>query len=475
MTELLKPDLCVIGAGAGGLSVAAAAAAFGVPVVLIEHGKMGGDCLNYGCVPSKALIAAAKRVADLTSLDAFGVGVGEARIDFAKVRAHLQGVIAALAPNDSVERFTGLGVRVIAGTARFTDSDTVTVSTDTTIKAGSYVIATGSSPANPLISGLADGDYLTNETIFDLGECPAHLVIIGGGAVGIEMAQAFRRLGAQVTVIEMRRALGNEDFECVDIVLAQLAREGIVIHAGAAVRSVERVGAGVKVMFETETGMTSVEGSHLLVAVGRRPNVDGLDLAAAGVKYNAGGITVDRQLRTSNKRIYAIGDVTGGSHFTHVASYHAGIVVRNALFRLRSKVDTSALPRVLFTDPELAHVGLTDGEALKLGHKIRVLRSPYFENDRAQIERRTRGHIKVVTDRRGNVLGATIVGDNAGEMISTWTLSMAQRINIRHMAQLVMPYPTLSEIGKKAAVGFFTPSLTTSWVRRIIDLLRRRG
>ncbi len=475
MAELIKPDLCVIGAGAGGLSVAAAAAAFGVPVVLVEHGKMGGDCLNYGCIPSKSLIAASRRLADLKSLAAFGVSVRDPSIDFAKARAHMHGVMTALAPNDSVERFTGLGVRVIAGTARFTDPETISVGGDLTIKAGSYVIATGSSPTNPLIHGLETTDYLTNETIFDLPECPRHLLIIGGGPVGIELAQAFRRFGAEVTVIEMRRPLGTEDAECAEIVLAQLAHEGIAIHAGAAVRNVERQGDSVKVAFDTEAGTTTVDGSHLLVAVGRWPNIDGLDLGAAGIKYNASGITVDRRLRTSNKKVYAVGDVTGGPRFTHVASHHAGVVIRNALFRLRSKVEQNAIPHVIFTDPEIAHVGLTDAEALKQRYKIRVLRWPYFENDRAQAEHRTRGHVKVVTDQRGNILGATIVGHNAGELISVWTLAIAQGINIRHMAELVVPYPTLAEAGKRAAISYFSQDLTTSWVRRIIALLRRRG
>jgi pyruvate/2-oxoglutarate dehydrogenase complex dihydrolipoamide dehydrogenase (E3) component len=475
MPELLKPDICVIGAGAGGLSVAAAAAAFGVPVVLIEHGKMGGECLNYGCVPSKSLLAAARRFADLKSLDAFGITIGNQTIDFAKARAHMTRVIAAIAPNDSAERFTGLGVRVIAGSARFTDPDTVSVGSDIAIKAGSYVIATGSSPTNPLINGLETITYYTNETIFDLAECPRHLVIIGGGPVGIEMAQAFRRFGAAVTVIEMRTPLAAEDPECTEVVLAQLKNEGITIQPGAVVTSLVREGANIQVTVDTDAGRQVIEGSHIWVAVGRWPNIDGLDLAAAGVKHNASGITVDARLRTSNKKIYAVGDVTGGPRFTHVANYHAGVVIRNALFRLRSKVDYSAIPHVIFTEPELAQVGLTEAEAIKRRYKIKILRSPYFDNDRAQMEGDTRGHIKVITDQGGTILGVTIVGANAGELITTWTLAIAQRINIRHMAQLVVPYPTLGEVGKRAAVSYFTGRLTSSWLQSIIGVLRRRG
>jgi pyruvate/2-oxoglutarate dehydrogenase complex dihydrolipoamide dehydrogenase (E3) component len=473
MAELLRPDMCVIGAGAGGLSVAAGAAAFGVPVVLIEHGKMGGECLNYGCVPSKSLLAAARRVGDLTSLPEFGVSVGPPVIEFAKVRAHMQSVIAAVAPNDSVERFTGLGVKVIAGSARFTDRDTVMVGEDITIKARTYVIATGASPINPLIPGLDNRSYLTNETIFDLTECPDHLVIIGGGPIGIEIAQAFRRLGAAVTVIEARRPLGFDEPECVDVVLAQLERDGIAIHSNSAVRRVTREDKRVRVHFESPGGERSVEGSHLLVAVGKWPNIDGLDLPAARVKYNANGITVDRRLRTSNKKIYAVGDVTGDPRFTHVANYHASIVVRNALFRLPTKVDHRATPSVTFTDPELAQVGLTEAEARKQRYKIRVLRWSYHDNDRAQAERSTHGQIKIITDRTGRILGASIVGSHAGELVTTWTLAIARRINIRHMAQLVVPYPTLGEIGKRAAITYFAAGLTSSWLRRVLSFLRR--
>jgi len=476
MSEELTPDMCVIGAGAGGVSVAAAAAAFGASVVLIEHGKMGGERLNYACVPSKSLLAAAHRFANLKTLAPFGISVGKPSIDFAKAREHMTAVIADIAPNDSAERLTGLGVQVIKGSARFTDHDTVAVGSDFTIKAKSYVIATGSSPTNPLITGLETVGYYTNENIFEkLTECPRHLVIVGGGPVGIEMAQAFRRFGAEVTVIEMRRPLATEDQECADIVLSQLASEGVSIHSGALAASLERKGdAEIEVTFNTDGGGRQViMASHVMIAVGRWPNVDGLDLAAASVSHNANGITVDARLRTSNKKIYAVGDVTGEMRFTHVANYHAGIVARNALFRARSKVDYSAVPHVIYTEPELAQVGLTEAEAVKQRHKFNILRSSYFENDRAQIERTARGHIKIIADQRDNILGVTIVGANAGELITTWTLAIAQGINLRHMAQLVVPYPTLAEIGKRAAVAHFAGRLTASWWGSIIGLFRR--
>jgi pyruvate/2-oxoglutarate dehydrogenase complex dihydrolipoamide dehydrogenase (E3) component len=481
MANALTPDICVIGAGAGGLSMAAAAAAFGVPVVLVEQAKMGGECLNTGCVPSKALLAAAKRFSKLNALPNYGIAIDDARIDFTKVRTHMQDVIAAIAPNDSRERFTGLGVRVLAGSARFTARDTVVVGDEVTIKARRFVIATGSSPAFPLMPGLDTVAYLTNETIFDVEHLPTHLIVIGAGPVGIELAQAFRRFGAAVTVIESRRPLGGEDAECVDTVLASLAADGVVVRSGATVRQVAKNSAApndvsrVQVTVETSSGTEMIEGSHLLVAVGRRPNIDSLDLKAAGVKYNANGVIVDRRLRTSNRRIFAVGDVTGGPRYTHTASYHAGIVVRNALFRWPAKVNHGTIPRVTFTEPELAHVGMTEDDARKGKRKFRVLRWAYYDNDRAQCERDTRGHIKILTDRRGGLLGVTIVGENAGEIITTWTLAITNGLNIRSMAEIVVPYPTIAEIGKRAAMTYFTPSLTRPLLRRIIGLSRWLG
>jgi len=474
MPEILETDICVIGAGSGGLSVAAAAAGFGVPVVLIEKGRMGGDCLNYGCVPSKALIAAARRAADFETSAEFGVSAGKPKVDFLLVRDHVRRVVAAIAPNDSKERFGGLGVRVIAGAARFKDAATVAVD-NLEVKARRFVVATGSSPAIPPIPGLTDTPYLTNETIFDLAECPEHLVVIGAGPVGLELAQAFRRLGADVTVVEAAVPLAKDDPECAEVVLDQLKRDGVVIRLGVAVTRVGRTDGKVRVVIASRDGDETIDGTHLLVAAGRSPNTGDLGLDRAGIKYERRGIVVDKRLRTTNKRVYAIGDVTGGLPLTHVANYHAGLVVRHALFRLPVRVDHDSIPWVTFTEPELAQVGLTEAEARKRNHKVRILRWPYHENDRAQAERATRGHIKVVTTRRGRILGATIVGMNAGELIATWTLAISQRLNIRALAGSVVAYPTLAEVGKRAAITYFTGSLTSPLVRRIIVWLRRLG
>jgi pyruvate/2-oxoglutarate dehydrogenase complex dihydrolipoamide dehydrogenase (E3) component len=475
MAETLTPDICVIGGGSGGLSVAAAAAAFGVSTVLIESHKMGGDCLNSGCVPSKALLAAAKRAELARSALPFGV-TAQTDVDFAKVHAHVQRVIAAIAPTDSVERFTGLGVQVIKGHAKFKDRRRVTVGDQYEVCARRFVIATGSTPGVPPIPGIDAGPYLTNETIFKLTERPRHLVVIGAGPIGMEMAQGFRRLGSEVTVLEAAQPLAKDDPECAAIVLAQLERDGVVIRSGVQVVRVGHSVGSVAVTFAEEGGEETIEGSHLLVAAGRKPTVDGLDLEAAGIRYDRSGIVVNKKLKTSNRRVYAIGDCAAGQlQFTHAANYHAGLVIRNALFRLRVRMNNDIVPWVTYTDPELAQAGLTEAEARKRRMKIRILRWPYHDNDRAQIERETHGHLKVITTRKGKIVGATIVGAQAGELIATWILAIAQGLNIRALTGVVLPYPTLSEIGKRAAIDFFSPSLTSPWVRRIIAWLRIFG
>jgi pyruvate/2-oxoglutarate dehydrogenase complex dihydrolipoamide dehydrogenase (E3) component len=435
---------------------------------------MGGDCLNYGCIPSKALLAAAKHAVASRKLGAFGLRGSPAEIDFAKVHAHVRGVIEAVSPMDSKERFTGLGVHVIEGAARFKDAATVAVGAGIEIKARRFVIATGSSPAVPPIAGLAQTPYLTNETVFDLKRAPEHLIIIGAGAGGLELAQAHRRLGAAVTVLEAATPLANDDPECTGVVLDQLTRDGVVIRSGVNVVKVARGGEKVAVFMQGPHGEETIEGSDLLIATGRRPNIDGLALDAAGVTYEPRGIVVDRRLRTTNRRVYAIGDVARGQ-FTHTANYHAGLVVRNALFRLPARVNENLIPRVTFTEPELAHVGLTEEQAKARHKSIRVLRWPYHENDRAQAEHETHGHIKVVTAVNGRILGTTIVGAHAGELIATWTLALTRKLNIRAMTGIVMPYPTLSEIGKRAAITYFLPSLTSPTIRRVISFLRRFG
>jgi pyruvate/2-oxoglutarate dehydrogenase complex dihydrolipoamide dehydrogenase (E3) component len=363
---------------------------------------------------------------------------------------------------------------VIAGSAQFKDTTTVAVGDAVEIKARRFVIATGSTPKIPPIAGLADTPHLTNDTIFDLAACPSHLIVIGAGAVGLELAQAFRRLGAAVTVLEAATPLAKDDPECATVVLDQLARDGVVIRAGVTVQRVASTNGKVQVVIGG-TAAETIVGSHLLIAAGRTPNVADLGLDRAGIACEPRGIVVDKRLRTTNKRVYAIGDVAGGPQFTHVANYHAGLVVRHALFRLPVRASEDALPRVTFTDPELAHVGLTEAQVRERKYEFQVLRWPYHENDRAQAERATEGHIKVITARNGRILGATIVGQHAGELIATWALAVGQRLNIRAVASTVLPYPTLAEIGKRAAITRYTAGLTSPMVRRIMAWLRRLG
>lgn len=474
MAEVLEPDICVIGGGSGGLSVAAAAAQFGVDVVLLEKHKMGGDCLNYGCVPSKAIIAAGKRAQAMREASQFGIANASPRIDPAAVHKHIHGVIGAIAPLDSVERFTGLGVKVIEEAGQFIDRNTVKAG-DYHIKARRFVVATGSSPGLPPIPGLDKVPHFTNETIFDNKKTLAHLMVIGGGPIGMELAQAHARLGSQVTVLEAFTPLGKDDPELTAIVLKQLETEGIDIRSGIRIERLERSRTGVRAIITENEKEQTIEATHLLVAAGRQPNVEGLGLSEAGIEYDRKGIKVSRGLKTANRRVYAIGDVAGGLQFTHMANYHAGIVIRNALFRLPAKVDTSIVPWVTYTEPELAHVGMTEEQAREKKGDIRVMRWPYAENDRAQAEHATQGLIKVVTTKRGHILGATIVGDHAGELIALWAMAMSKSMKIGAVTSIVFAYPTLSEISKRAAYQYYAPGLTNPWIRRIIGWLRIFG
>jgi pyruvate/2-oxoglutarate dehydrogenase complex dihydrolipoamide dehydrogenase (E3) component len=473
-SKTIETDLCVIGAGSGGLSVAAAAAAFGRQVVLIEKHKMGGDCLNYGCVPSKAMIAAGRRAHVMRSSAAFGIKPVEPEIDYQAVHDHVKQVIAAIEPNDSVERFTGLGVHVIQAAGRFVSKDTVQAG-DNMIKARRFIIATGSSPVVPPIPGLDTVPYFTNETLFDNTSKIEHLVIVGGGPIGMEMAQAHRRLGSRVTVLEGMRAMAKDDPELAAVVLGQIREEGIDIREGAMVEKVGGSAGAITVTIKTDQGTDTVEGTHLLLAVGRKPNISELGLDAAGIKSERSGITVDAGLVTSNRKVFAIGDCIGGLQFTHVANYHAGIVIRRALFQLPAKVDKGVIPWVTYTEPEVANVGLTEEQARAAGHEVKILRWPLHENDRAQAERSTEGLVKVVVGRKGRILGAAIVGHNAGELIQMWSLAISQKLKIKAMTGWISPYPTLSEVNKRAAYRYYASAAGSALVRTAVKWLTKLG
>ena len=465
-------DLAIIGAGSAGLSVAAAAAQFGEKVVLFEKSEMGGDCLNTGCIPSKALLAAAKAAQAHRSSAPFGVAADEPKVTFAKAMAHVEGVIKAIEPHDSQQRFEGLGVTVVRSHAKFTGAQTLEAD-GKNYTARRIVIATGSRAGVPPISGIKDVPFFTNETIFKNRVLPKHLVVIGGGPIGMEMALAHRRLGSEVTVLEAFQPLAKDDPELTSVVLDSLKSEGITIHGNAKINTISKTKSGISIGVE---GMAPIVGSHLLVAAGRLPNIENLNLEAAGIAYTKHGITVDASLRTTNKRVYAAGDAAGGLQFTHVAGYHAGLIIRNALFRLPVKNRTDIIPWVTYTDPELAHVGLTEKDAKQqLGESIRVLRWSFKENDRALTEGKAKGLVKIITLKNGRIIGASIVGLNAGDQIAMWTLAIIQKLKISAVANVVLPYPTLGEAGKRAAVTYYAGLAQKPFTRRLIGFLKIFG
>lgn len=468
--KVIKTDICVIGAGSAGLSVAAGAAQLGADVTLLEGGEMGGDCLNYGCVPSKSLFAAAKRAHAVVRADDFGLKAAVPKVDFNAVSNHVNAVINAIAPHDSQARFEGLGVRVLREYGRFTASDRLRAG-QVEIKARRFVIATGAAPVIPPIPGLADVDFLTNETIFSLRECPRRLLVIGAGPVGLELAQAFHRLGAKVSVVEVARALHREDPELTEIALTSLRGEGIEILEGEAVSAVENSPAGM--ILHLENG-NRLEGSHLLIAAGRRPNTADLNLKAAAVDMMGDTIRTAANLRTSNRRIFAIGEVASTSHSTHSAGYQAGLVLRSAMLGLPVNSTKGQMPTAVYLDPEIAHVGLSEQQAEdRFGAGVQVVRVSFDDIDRARTEKTTTGMIKVMVVK-GRPVGASIVGPQAAELIQIWSLAISQNLKMRAIAEMIAPYPTLGEINKRAAGAYFAPKLFESlWLKRLVRLVQR--
>jgi pyruvate/2-oxoglutarate dehydrogenase complex dihydrolipoamide dehydrogenase (E3) component len=465
---VLRADLCVIGAGSAGLSLAAGAVQMGASVVLIEKHLMGGDCLNTGCVPSKALLAAAHSAAAARGGARFGVSA-EPIVDFAAVAAHVRGTIATIAPHDSEERFRALGVEVIRAAARFIGPDMVEAGGER-VRARRIAIATGSRAAIPPIPGLDATPFLTNETIFGLTELPRHLVVLGGGPIGVEMAQAFRRLGAEVTIVERETLLPRDEPEAVAVLRAALLRDGVTLLEGAHVTAVRKSTDGIALDI---AGRPSVIGSHLLVAAGRRPNIEELGLDAAGIAATPRGIIVDARLRTSNRRVFALGDVNGGPAFTHAASAQASVALQNILFGIPARFDAAALPAVTYTEPEIAQVGLTESAARAAGHAAKAILVPLSENDRAVAERATEGFAKLVLGARGRILGGTLVAPHAGEAIGLMGLAIQKRLGVAALARLMLPYPTVAEAIKRAAGAHFTPSLFGPRTRFLVRLLQR--
>lgn len=465
-----RADLCVIGAGAAGLSVAAGAARLGLDVVLFEKGEMGGECLNTGCVPSKALLAAAHHAHSIRETSAFGVSTGEPQIDFPAVMAHVHDRIAAIAPADSQERFEGLGVTVVREPVRFIAEETVQ-SDSLTVRAKRFVLATGSRPFVPPIEGVESVPYLTNETLFEITGRPAHLIIIGAGAAGLEMAQAFRRLGSAVTVLEAASPLAKADPEHAETLLQRLRGEGVTIHAGTKASRVEKTGNGVRVAFDgAQSG--AVEGSHLFIAAGRRVLTGGLGLDAAGVAHDGRRIECDARLRTTNKRIFLAGDAAGLDMLTHAAGWHASVLIRNFYFAQRTGAASVLIPKAIYTDPEFAWIGRSEAEAREeQGDKVKVVEWAFDENDRAKTERNETGSVKLIAGKGGKILGASVLGENAGEIIQTVQAAIASGGSVKSLTGYVPAYPTRGEAVKRAAGAYYENAVFGPLARRLARFL----
>ncbi len=468
MTERLTCDVCVIGAGSGGLSAAFITAQLGARTVLFEKGEMGGECLNTGCVPSKALLAAARAVAEIRSASRFGISAVP-EIRFSQVMEHVRRAITAIAPHDSAERFEGLGINVIRAQAQFTGRNMITGG-GYDLRARRIIIATGSRAAIPPIPGLDQVPYLTNETIFSLPDLPRHLLIIGAGPEGSELAQAFARLGSTVTVFESDRLLAKDEPELVDRLRRQLTDDRVALREHTRVANVTFGPDGVSITL-AGTG-ERIAGSHLLVAAGREANPKGLALEGAGIRFERQGIIVDARLRTTQRHVYAIGDaIAGAPRFTHAANYQAQIAAVNALFGWPAKVDYRLIPSVTYTDPELAHLGMTESEARAIyGDKVRVITEELAENDRVQTDSTFAGAVKLIATRSGKIVGVSILAPHAGEMIQPWALALANRLRLSAFLKAVMPYPTQGEISKAAAQSFYMPKLLSRLPRTLVKL-----
>jgi len=473
MLKVLKPDICIIGAGAAGLSVAAGAAQMGTSVVLIEKSLMGGDCLNYGCIPSKALLAAGHAAHEVKTADKFGVKVSASNIDFELVHQHVKSVITAIEPNDSIERFMGLGVEVIIGQASFVSPKVLKVN-NIEVRASRYVLAIGSEAFVPEIEGLDSINYYTNKTVFDLDELPSVLTILGGGPIGVELAQAYNNLGSKVNIVELETILSREDPDLVKEVRRSLVDSGVVVYENTRSVNFAQVKDKVSLSFIHNKQTKTLKASHILIACGRKVPSDVLKLSNAGIEHDGKSITVDKSLRTSNSRVYALGDCVGHQQLTHVASYQASIVIRNILFWQSTKVSYDHIPRVVYTNPELAHVGLSEKDArAKYKDNVRILVWHFNETDRAIAELQTEGCIKVIIGTRGTILGCGIVGPLAGELIQLWVLAISQKLKIGAIAGMVSPYPTFGEASKRVAGQYYKPFLFSTGMKKLVRFLAK--
>lgn len=475
LAEIITADLCVIGAGIGGLTAAAEARALGASVVLIERDKLGGDYLNTGTVPSKALAAAAAHAHAMRTGGPFGIAGDEPRVNTRKVHDGIEQIIAAIAPNDAVARVEALGVQVVKATAKFLDPRTVEAG-ETHVRARRFIVATGARSSVPPINGLDAVPFFTTETIFDNTRKLTHLAVIGGGPLGLELAQSYGRLGTAVTLIESGTLLAGYDPELAAIALGRMREEGVDLRPGAHVESIQARSQGIGVIIRSGEQDQMLDVSHILVANRRVPNLDALDLAKAGIRHdpaNSDHLQLTAALRTSNNCVYAIGDAAGGTQRAHLAAYQAKLAVRSALLGLPVKADAADVPSVVFTDPEIAEVGLNEVAARqKQGENFRVLRASFADNDRARASRQTWGAAKVIVGRDGRLLGAGITGTGAGELIGLFAFAIANRMNARQLADFAAPHATLSEIVTRLGREYSGPAAVSPLMQRLVGLVR---
>lgn len=466
-------DIGILGGGSAGLTIAAGSAMLGAKTLLIEkEAKLGGDCLHYGCVPSKTLIKTAHVHHLMRQAQNFGLPAAQlAPVDYKEVAKRIQSVIAVIQKHDSAERFCKLGARVEFGAACFVDSHVARIDGQT-YSAKNWVIATGSSPAIPPVEGLSDTPYLTNRDIFALDHLPESLIVLGGGPIGIEMAQAFARLGSRVTVIQRGdQILSKEDKDMADLVLQALRREGLTVHLNAEILRTRDLGRSREVVITTGGQELALQGEMLLVAAGRSLNLTDLELDAIGVDYDRRGLKLDARLRSvTQPHIYGAGDVTGQYLFTHAAGYEGGIVIRNAIFHLPAKADYTNLPWCTYTDPELASIGLNEKAAQAAGLTYSVWTEPFRNNDRSLAEGEEVGLIKLLLDKKERPLGAQILGPHAGELVSEWVAIMNSRAKLSTMASAVHPYPTLGEINKRVIGNLFAGKVYSDTVKKGLKL-----
>ncbi len=462
-------DIGVIGGGAAGLTVTSGAAQLGAKTILLEKEPMlGGDCLHYGCVPSKTLIKSAHVYQTMKKSGHYGLpAITPPPVDFCQVAARIKRVIDEIQKHDSVERFTKLGAEVVFGAPRFRDEHQVEID-GRLISAKHWVVATGSSPSIPAFAGLQSTPHFTNNEIFYLDRLPKSLIVLGAGPIAVEMAQAFARLGSQVTVIQRSdQILSREDKDMADLVMAGMAAEGVVFHLEVGVEEVSDLGDQRQVKIKTKSGeILKIKGDTILVALGRSPNIQGLNLEAIDVEFSRRGIVVDNRLRTSQSHIYAPGDINGAYQFTHAAGYEGGIVISNALFHLPRKANYTWFPWATYCDPELASIGMNEKAAQQAGLEYTVWTEEFAGNDRALAEGRLQGQIKMLLDKREKPLGVQICGPHAGELISEWVAVLNSKMKLSGLAGAIHPYPTLAEINKRVAGSYLSPKIFSPTVKK---------